>query len=134
VFNHWVDSQWRIATFNAGFRYATQLNNGDNLAANANYNMKSEIRDNRSNTWYRANWQLAMHYDHANRLMADVVLAANGSNRSYPAKWAFSPTLGLGYIFANNPESSFLNYGKVRLSGGIQHSDYVPQPGLWQAA
>ena len=109
VFNHWVDSQWRIATFNAGFRYATQLNNGDNLAANANYNMKSEIRDNRSNTWYRANWQLAMHYDHANRLMADVVLAANGSNRSYPAKWAFSPTLGLGYIFTNNPESSFLN-------------------------
>ena len=134
VFNNWVDSQWRIATFNAGFKYGIQLNNGDNIAANANYNMKSEIRDNRSNTWYRANWQLAMHYDHANRFMADVVLAANGSNRSYPAKWAFSPTLGLGYIFANNPESSFLNYGKVRLSGGIQHTDYVPQAGLWQAA
>ena len=134
VFNNWVDSQWRIATFNAGFKYGIQLNNGDNIAANANYNMKSEIRDNRSNTWYRANWQLAMHYDHANRFMADVVLAANGSNRSYPAKWAFSPTLGLGYIFANNPESSFINYGKVRLSGGIQHTDYVPQAGLWQAA
>ena len=134
VFNNWVDSQWRIATFNAGFKYGIQLNNGDNIAANANYNMKSEIRDNRSNTWYRANWQLAMHYDHANRFMADVVLAANGSNRSYPAKWAFSPTLGLGYIFANNPESSCLNYGKVRLSGGIQHTDYVPQAGLWQAA
>ena len=134
VFNHWVDSQWRIATFNAGFKYATQLANGDNLAANANYNMKSEIRDNQSNTWYRANWQLALHYDHANRFMADVVLAANGSNRSYPAKWAFSPTLGLGYIYANNPESSILNYGKVRLSGGIQHTDYVPAAGLWLAA
>ena len=134
VFNHWVDSQWRIATFNAGFKYGIQLNNGDNIAANANYNMKSEIRDNRSNTWYRANWQLALHYDHANRLMADVVLAANGSNRSYPAKWAFSPTLGLGYIFINQPESSFLNYGKVRLSGGIQHTDYVPEPGLWLAS
>ena len=134
VFNHWVDSQWRIATFNAGFKYATQFNNGDNFAANANYNMKSEIRDNRSNTWYRTNWQLALHYDHANRFMADVVLAANGSNRSYPAKWAFSPTLGLGYIYVNNPESSFINYGKVRLSGGIQHTDYVPQAGLWQAA
>ncbi len=130
-FNNWVDSQWRIATFNAGFKYVTQLNNGDNIAANANYNMKSEIRDNRNNTWYRANWQLAMHYDHANRFMADVVLAANGSNRSYPAKWAFSPTLGLGYIFANNQESSFLNFGKVRLSGGIQHTDYVPAAGLW---
>jgi len=134
VFNHWVDSQWRIATFNVGFKYATQLNNGDNLAANANYNMKSEIRDNRSNTWYRTNWQLALHYDHANRLMADVVLAANGSNRSYPAKWAFSPTLGLGYIYANNPESSIVNFGKVRLSGGIQHTDYVPEAGLWLAS
>jgi len=134
TFNHWVDSQWRIATFNAGFKYGIQLNNGDNIAANANYNMKSEIRDNRSNTWFRTNWQLALHYDHANRLMADVVLAANGSNRSYPAKWAFSPTIGLGYIYINNPESSLFNYGKVRLSGGIQHTDYVPQAGLWLAA
>ena len=133
AFNHWVASQWRIATFNAGFKYALQLNTGDNLAANANYNMKSEIRDDRSNTWYRANWQLALHYDHANRFMADVVLAANGSNRSYPAKWAFSPTAGLGYIYANNPDG-ILNYGKVRLSGGIQHTDYVPQAGLWLAA
>ena len=134
TFNHWVDSQWRIATFNAGFKYGIQLNNGDNIAANANYNMKSEIRDNRSNTWFRTNWQLALHYDHANRLMADVVLAANGSNRSYPAKWAFSPTIGLGYIYINNPEGSLINYGKVRLSGGIQHTDYVPQAGLWLAA
>lgn len=133
VFSNWVDSQWRIASFNAGFKYATQLGNGDNIAANANYNMKSEIRDNQSNTWYRANWQLALHYDHANRFMADVVLAANGSNRSYPAKWAFSPTAGLGYIYANNPDG-ILNYGKVRLSGGIQHTDYVPANGLWLAA
>jgi len=133
VFNNWVDSQWRIATFNAGLKYGMQLANGDNLAANANYNMKSEIRDNQSNTFYRANWQLALHYDHANRFMADVVLAANGSNRSYPAKWAFSPTAGLGYIYANNPEG-ILNFGKVRLSGGIQHTDYVPAAGLWLAA
>lgn len=134
VFNYWVDSQWRIATFNAGFKYGIQLKNGDNFAANANYNMKSEIRDNRSNTWYRTNWQLALHYDHANRMMADVVLAANGSNRSYPAKWAFSPTLGLGYIYINSPESGLINYGKIRLSGGIQHTDYVPANGLWLAA
>lgn len=133
VFNYWVDSQWRSATFNAGFKYGTQLKNGDNLAANLNYNVKGEIRDGRSNTFYRTNWQLAMHYDHANRFMADLVLAANGSNRSYPAKWAFSPTLGLGYIYANNPDG-ILNYGKVRLSGGIQHTDYVPQAGLWLAA
>ena len=134
IFNHWVDSQWRSATFNAGLKYGVQFANGDNLSANANYNMKSEIRDNRSNTWYRANWQLAMHYDHANRFMTDLVLAANGSNRSYPAKWAFSPTIGFGYIYANNPDGGFLNYGKLRLSGGIQHTDYVPAAGLWLAA
>ena len=134
VFNNWVDSQWRIATFNAGLKYGIELGNGDHFAANANYNTKSEIRDNRSNTWYRTNWQLALHYDHANRMMADVVLAANGSNRSYPAKWAFSPTIGLGYIPINQPEGGLLNYAKVRLSGGIQHTDYVPANGLWLAA
>jgi len=134
VFNYWVDSQWRIGTLNGGLKYATVLGNGDNLSANANYNMKSEIRDGQSNTWYRRNINLAVHYDHANKLMADVVLAANGSNRSYPAKWAFSPTVGLGYIYANDPNAGFLNYGKLRASGGIQHTDYVPANGLWLAA
>ena len=129
AFNYWVDSQWRIGTVNAGFKYATRLGNGDNFAANAGYNMKSEIRDERNNTWYRANWNLALHYDHAERFMADLVLAANGSNRSYPAKWAFSPTLGLGWIYANDPAAGL--YGKLRASAGIQHTDYVPQAGLW---
>ena len=129
TFNHWVDSQWRIGTIKAGFKYATQMNNGDNFAANLNYNTKSEIRDGRNNTWYRQNVNLAAHYDHADRFMADLVLAANGSNRSYPAKWAFSPTLGLGYIYANNPDKGF--YGKLRASAGIQHTDYVPAAGLW---
>ena len=128
-FNYWVDSQWRIGTVNAGFKYAATFDNGDNFAANAGYNMKSEIRDNRNNTWYRANWQLALHYDHAEKLMADLVLAANGSNRSYPAKWAFSPTLGLGWIYAEN--AGILDYGKLRASAGIQHTDYVPAAGLW---
>jgi len=130
TFNHWVDFQWRIGTVNAGLKYDRQFSNGDNLALNAGYNMKSEIRDERNNTWYRANWNLAMHYDHADRFAADVVLAANGSNRSYPAKWAFSPSVGLAWIFANNPASA-LSYGKLRMSGGIQHTDYVPESGLW---
>ncbi len=134
VFNYWVDSQWRIGTVNAGLKYATRFANGDGLSLNAGYDMKSEIRDERSNTWYRENWHLATHYDHADRFMVDLVLAANGSNRSYPAKWAFSPTLGLGWIYADNPSSDLLNYGKLRLSGGIQHTDYVPRPGLWLAA
>ena len=129
VFNYWVDSQWRIGTLNTGFKYAVQFNNGDNFGANLNYNMKSEVRDGQSNTWYRQNAQLALHFDHAQRVMADVVLAANGSNRSYPAKWAFSPTVALGWIYANNPDKG--NFGKLRLSAGIQHTDYVPASGLW---
>ncbi len=133
TFSNWVDAQWRIATFHAGLKYGTEFANGDHLAANLNYNIKGEIRDNKSQTYYRANTQLATHYDHANKFSADLVLAMNGSNRSYPAKWAFSPTLGLGYIFANNPEGA-LTYGKVRLAGGIQHTDYVPAAGLWLSA
>ena len=131
TFSYWVNSQWRIGTLNTGLKYATRLGSCDNFSANLNYNMKSEVRDGRSNTWYRQNVNLATHFDHADRFMADLVLAANGSNRSYPAKWAFSPTLGLGFIYADNPESGFLNYGKLRLSGGIQHTDYVPENGLW---
>ena len=130
-FNYWVDSQWRVGTLKTGFKYATKLGNGDNFAANLNYNMKSEVRDGKSNTWYRQNINLAAHYDHADRFMADLVLAANGSNRSYPAKWAFSPTLGLGWIYADNPGKGL--YGKLRASAGIQHTDYVPQAGLWLA-
>ena len=134
VFNYYVDSQWRIGTLNTGLKYAKAFGNGDHFSANAGYNMKSEVRDGQSNTWYRANWTLATHYDHAERFLVDLVLAANGSNRSYPAKWAFSPTLGLGWIFVDNPGAGFLNYGKFRLSGGIQHTDYVPANGLWLAA
>ena len=132
VFTNTVDFQWRVGMVSAGFKYATTFANGDNFAANAGYNMKSEVRDGRSNTWYRANWNLALHYDHAEKFLADVVLAANGSNRSYPATWAFSPTVGLGWIYANNP-SGVVNFGKLRASAGIQHTDYVPQAGLWLA-
>lgn len=129
TFSNWVDSQWRVGTVNTGLKYAKSFGS-DNLMTNLNYNIKSEVRDGQSNTFYRKNIQLATHYDHADKFMADLVLAANGSNRSYPAKWAFSPTLALGYVFADNADG-FLNYGKVRGSAGILHTDYVPQAGLW---
>lgn len=133
TFSNWVKSQWRLGSLNTGFKYNTQFQNGDNLALNANYNIKGELRDGQNNTWYRTNWQLSTHYDHNNKFLADLVLAANGSNRSYPAKWAFSPTLGLGYILANDAEASGLNYAKVRGSAGMQHSDFTPAAGMWLA-
>lgn len=131
-YSHWVDAQWRLGSLNAGFKYNTQFKNGDNLGLNANYNIKGEIRDGQHHSWYRTNWQLSTHYDHANKFMADLILAANGSNRSYPAKWAFSPTLGLGWIYANNnDDDAVINYGKLRASAGIQHTDWTPEAGMW---
>ena len=115
VFNHWVDSQWRIATFNAGFRYATQLNNGDNLAANANYNMKSEIRDNRSNTWYRANWQLAT-VRYASRVVSSTATMCHsqvfgrqhGTARTDSSGMEqTSPALGVHSLLSSQPTTSF---------------------------
>lgn len=133
-FSHYVQKQWRIANSAVGFRYHTSFREDDNFAASLIYTTKGEIRDNQGNTFYRANWMGAFHYDLQNKYVADLVLAANGSNRSYPAKWAFSPTLSLAYIFADNPGSGLLTYGKVRASAGIQHTDYVPAAGIWLSA
>ena len=135
-FNHWVDKQWRIAQSAIGLHYKTSFMDDDNFAASVIYNSKGEVRDGQSNTFYRANWMGSFHYDLKNKYVADLVLAANGSNRSYPAKWSFSPTLSLAYIFANNAdkEDAVLTYGKVRASGGIQHFDYSPTGGIWLSA
>lgn len=55
----------------------------------------------------------------------------NGSNRSYPHKWSFSPTASAAYMLANDNDAKILNLAKVHASFGIQHSDYVPVNGLW---
>ena len=102
----------------------------DHFNASVIFNSKGENTDGRGNTFYRQNIMGVFHYDLLTRFMADLVLAANGSNRSYPSKWAFSPVLSLGWIYANNSES-FLNYGKLRISGAIQHTDYMPTYGMW---
>lgn len=129
-FSYWVDSQWRVMQSFAGLYYKTALSPIDNLAVSLVYSAKSEVRDGQSNTFNRANWMANFHYDHNNRYVADLVLAANGSNRSYPATWAFSPTLSLGYIYSNSPEG-VLNFGKLRGSAGILHTDFVPEAGIW---
>jgi hypothetical protein len=131
-FGYGVSSQWRIGNLSVGAHYKTSFRGDDNFSASAIYNIKGEIRDGLHNTVYRANVMGAFHYDLQNRYVVDLVLAANGSSRSYPATWAFSPTLSLGYIFADDADE-FLSYGKVRASVGIQHTDYVPAAGLWLA-
>lgn len=129
-YNKWQGNQLRSSYFTLSVDYDKKIND-HSLSASAIYNTESEIGMGRYNTFYRANVMGYMHYDWKQKLMADVVLAANGSNRSYPEKWAFSPTLSLAYIFTNNKEQDILSFGKIRGSFGIQHSDYVPINGIW---
>ena len=129
-YNKWQGNQWRSSHFVLSVDYETKIKD-HSISASAIYNTESEIGMGRYNTFYRANVMGYVHYDWKQKLVADVVLAANGSNRSYPEKWAFSPTMSLAYIFANNQEHNILNFGKVRGSFGIQHSDYVPINGIW---
>lgn len=131
TFSHWVSNQWRKGKTSVGLYYQNSFLGNDHFSAAAIYDSSSEVNDEQGNTFYRANWTGMAHYNLDNKYLVDLTLAANGSNRSYPAKWAFSPTLALGYIFANNADAKLLNMGKVRASAGIQHSDYSPGIGIW---
>lgn len=130
TFSNWVDSQWWTASGNIGVNYKHSFMGDDHFDAAIIYNNKGENHDGRGNTYYRQNVMGVFHYDFFNRFIGDLVLAANGSNRSYPTKWAFSPVLSLGWIYANNDKGVF-NYGKLRASGAIQHTDYMPTYGMW---
>lgn len=129
-FNKWVDSQWRRFQSSIGIYYKHSFRTDDHFSASAQYNVKNSTLDGRHNTYNRMNILVAAHYDLKDKFSADLTLAANGSNRCYPATWSFSPTLGLAYIFASKP-SGALTFGKVRLSGGRLHTDYVPEAGIW---
>src|SRR5699024_2687771 len=94
-------NQWRASHFTFSLDYAKKFGN-HSVAASAIYNTEAEIGMGRYNTFYRANVMGYFHYDWKNKLIADLILAGNGSNRSYPEKWAFSPTASLAYLFANN--------------------------------
>lgn len=130
TFSNWTDSQWWIAKGSIGVNYKRSFLGDDHFNASLVYNNKGESHDGRGNTYYRQSLMGIFHYDLQNRYVADLVLAENGSSRTYPSKWAFSPTLSLGWIFANSNER-LLNYGKLRASAGIQHTDYMPTYGMW---
>ena len=130
TFSNWVNSQWWRAKGAIGVNYRRSFTDNDHFNASIIYDSKGENTDGRGNTFYRQNVMGVFHYDFLNRFMGDLVLAGNGSNRSYPSKWSFSPVLSLGWIYANN-EAGVLNYGKLRASGAIQHTDYMPTYGMW---
>ncbi|MBP3218857.1 MAG: SusC/RagA family TonB-linked outer membrane protein [Prevotella sp.] len=129
-FNYWLNQHSRSSYLSVAADYKTKFRDDDNFNATLIWNQKNIVSNGRYQTFNRMNWLLNLHYDLKEKYVADLVLGMNGSNRSYPEKWAFSPALSLGYIYANN-DNGLLNYGKLRLSGAIQHLDYVPINGIW---
>ena len=130
TFSNWNAGQWWKAKSRIGLVYKHSFFDNDHFNAAAIYENIGVSADGRGNSVNRQNIMGVFHYDWQNRYMADLVLASNGSSRSYPSKWAFSPVLSLGWIFADNSDG-FLNYGKLRASAGIQHTDYMPTYGMW---
>lgn len=130
TFSNWNAGQWWKVKTRAGISYKHSFFGDDHFNAAAIYENIGVNADGRGNSFYRKNVMGVFHYDWQDSYVADLVLAGNGSSRSYPSKWAFSPVLSLGWIFADAPDG-FLNYGKLRASAGIQHTDYMPTYGMW---
>ena len=130
TFSNWNAGQWWKVKSRAGINYQHSFFGDDHFQAAAIYENIGINADGRGNSFYRKNVMGVFHYDWKNRYVADLVLAGNGSSRSYPSKWSFSPVLSLGWIFADDVDG-FLSYGKLRGSAGIQHTDYMPTYGMW---
>ena len=130
TFSNWNAGQWWKAKSSIGLNYKHSFIGDDHFNATVIYTNSGSSTDGRGNTFYRQNIMGVFHYDFQNRYIADLILAGNGSNRTYPSKWAFSPTFSLGWIYANSNDG-LLNYGKLRASAGIQHTDYMPTYGMW---
>lgn len=131
TFSHRVSTQWRRTKLAAGFHFAHSFRSDDHFSAAAIYDYNTDCTDGQGHTYHRMDWIGTAHYDLKDRYMFDLSLAANGSNRSYPAKWAFSPVFSAAWNFILAPEAAFLNLGKLRASAGILHSDYTPGIGIW---
>lgn len=131
TFDHWTNQHNRSSFLEVSTDYHTSFRDDDNFSASLIWHQKNSTYNDQYMTFNRMNVMAYLHYDLQQKYVADLVLAMNGSNRSYPEKWSFSPTLSLGYVFANKEDNRILNFGKLRFSAGIQHTDYVPIQGLW---
>lgn len=131
-FGRWLNSQWRSSNFQANIDYTKQID-AHNVAASLMYTTSGIVLSGRYNTFNRANLSLYGHYDYDNKYIADLTIVGSGSNRSWPQKYALSPTLSLGWVLSNEDflkENKSINLLKLRASAGILHSDYVPRVGL----
>lgn len=135
-YNYYINQHNSSSYLAISADYATSFRDDDNFTASLIWHQKHSTtkpvgQTDRYLTYNRMNVMASLHYDLKQKYIADLVLAMNGSNRSYPEKWAFSPVLSLGYIPQNDANAPILNLAKIRLSAGIQHIDYVPIQGIW---
>ncbi len=136
VYNYYINQHNRSSYVALTADYVTSFRDDDNFSASLIWHEKFSTskpvgESDQYLTYNRMNVMASLHYDLKQKYMADLVLAANASNRSYPQKWSFSPVLSLGYIARNKADDQILNLAKIRLSAGIQHIDYVPIQGIW---
>ncbi len=127
-----LQSQFRRGNFAFTLDWQKQYGEHD-LAASAIYSTQTSSFDERHNTVNRANWAAYMHYGYDDRYIADVALVVSGSSRSYPEKFAFSPTASFAWVVSNEEflkGNSTIDMLKLRASAGILHSDYVPRTGI----
>ena len=118
----------RYLYFNAGVNYENKF--GDlNLYSQLKWDYEYSNPEGINNTIYRQNFSWWSHLNYKSRYFADLTLVESGSNRLAPGtKWAFSPTLGLGWTISNeNFWSNPAFYLKLRASAGIINSDFVPR-------
>lgn len=82
-----------------------------------------------NNTLYRQMISWYSHLSYADRYLLDLTLAETGSNRLAPhSKWAFGPTVGLGWVISNEDFWPFENrYLKLRATAGLINSDFIPK-------
>ena len=130
-YSYWNNQHTRSSYLSLNANYQTTFTGDDNFIASLIWHQKHHSSNGRYQTINRMNYIAYLHYDMKQKFTTDLILTLNGSNRSYPHKWSFAPTLSVGYILKNNIDAAALNMAKVRLSGGMQHSDYVPINGIW---
>lgn len=124
-----TDTYTRRLHFDLGLDYRHQFGDLD-LYSQLKWEYEFEDPEAVNNTIYRQNISSWTHLAYKGRYLADVTLVGTGSSRLAPgSKWAFSPTLGLGWVvsnenFWNDKAGKFL---KVRASFGRINTDFLPK-------
>ena len=129
-----ANSYNRRAHIDAGLKYDFEVGESK-FNTQLKYDYDYEDINGTNRTIYRQDIGLWGHYNYGGKFLADLVLMGNGSSRLAPGtKWAFSPTLSLGWVLSNMDGlsgSDWVNYLKLRASAGILNADYLPGSNTW---